>query len=104
MSRLTWLFVLVFLIATERRVSAQNTFPAPSSTGANALETCTDASGSAQISCLSYLVGFVQGLSLQAGFSEKKLVCLPDGVTGEQSRRVVVKWLQDHPENLHRPA
>jgi hypothetical protein len=30
--------------------------------------------------------------------------CLPAGVTWEQDRLILVKWLKDHPENLHYAA
>lgn len=60
--------------------------------------------------CLGRLGGTVDGLSLaRATYSnlEKKelaqLYCSPDqGVTNDQSVRIVVKYLKDHPESLHK--
>ena len=101
MSRLTWPFVLLCSMASAGWVSAEI---GPSATGAKALDTCTGAESAAQLSCLSYLVGFVHGLTVQSYLSDRKLTCIPDGVTPEQLRRVVVKWLEEHPENLHESA
>ena len=59
--------------------------------------------------CLGRLRGTVDGLDLaRATYSslEKKqlpaLYCPPEqGVTNDQSVRIVVKYLKDHPESLH---
>jgi hypothetical protein len=34
---------------------------------------------------------------------DKAPVCIPQGVTSEQTDRIVVKYLKDHPEELHQP-
>ena len=68
------------------------------------LRECTDSDSAMRLSCLAYMSGFMDGIELgQAGSSsEMQRICLPDeGVSAEQARRVVVKWLQDHPKNLH---
>jgi hypothetical protein len=43
-----------------------------------------------------YCSGLVAGVS-----SASPRVCPDDGVTGGQQIRVVLKYLQDHPEELH---
>ena len=45
--------------------------------------------------CLGYIFGILQSLQ------EVGLVCGVEEVTMEQQRRVVVKYLNDHPEDLH---
>lgn len=53
--------------------------------------------------CGLYVLGFMQGVNMQADVfsSPKKLFCTPDGVTGEQGRSIVTKYLNDHPEQRH---
>ena len=114
MPRLTWLFVLVFLIATEKRVvaQAQVVFPFTNATGAAMLTSCGDtAPGLDQIGCLSFLQGFITGFTagvdLEAGATKQKplrLFCLPEGNSLGQNMLVVMKWLKDHPERLHEDA
>jgi hypothetical protein len=64
-------------------------------------------------SCVYYLKGFVAGLDATqvvytaplngaAALAEMKVICLPKGgISPEQARRIVVKYLHDHPEQLH---
>ncbi len=42
--------------------------------------------------------------SSAAPLDPTKHFCLPDGVTPNQTVRVVVKWLEDHPAQLHESA
>jgi hypothetical protein len=63
----------------------------------------------AEASNLSWCAGFMQGITntnlLYESYlkSTNPLFCLPaSGITNGQAARVVVKYLQDHPENLHR--
>jgi Rap1a immunity proteins len=56
--------------------------------------------------CSGYLSGFLDAHALTTSFNGgKKLFCLPEsGISGEQAARVIVKFLQDHPERLHESA
>lgn len=53
------------------------------------------------IQCLGYLQGFSGLNALYEQVQQKTFWCLPDGVRNEQIVRVVVKYLQSHPELLH---
>jgi len=63
----------------------------------------------------AHCVGYVQGViddhfscqineSSAAALDPTKHFCLPDGVTPDQTVRVIVKWLEDHPARLHEKA
>ena len=60
--------------------------------------------------CVAYLAGFVHGtLSIQTADNTMRgvpnVICYPPvGISTEQTRRIVVKWLEDHPERLHNEA
>jgi hypothetical protein len=61
----------------------------------------------AGISCVSYLDGISEGFLIGAtmGNTPKSLlICAPDGVTSQQTGRVVLRYLKSHPERLHEPA
>lgn len=56
--------------------------------------------------CSGYMQGFVDAYrltdKLQGG---KTLICLPEqGIETEQAVRIIVKWLRDHPDQLHQTA
>lgn len=57
--------------------------------------------------CLSYISGFLDGFwvgETEKGVETFEHVCIPHEVNTGQAIRVVTKWLEDHPEKLHRPA
>jgi hypothetical protein len=62
--------------------------------------------------CLGYVTGVVDDhfkcqiseASTTAALDRTKHFCLSDGVTPNQTVRVVVKWLEDHPARLHESA
>lgn len=49
--------------------------------------------------CLGYINGFRNGMTL--GAAEFDTNCMPDEVTLLQAERVVVKYLENHPEKLN---
>jgi hypothetical protein len=65
------------------------------------------------LSCVAFLKGFVSGLHAaqlvytgsvngQAPMARVNVVCLPkEGISPEETRRIVVKYMQDYPEELH---
>jgi hypothetical protein len=89
--------------------------------GQNALKLLNDCKGVPEggratiddVVCLTYLDGFVSGLRMaqlsytgsangQPSMARVSLVCLPtEGIAPEQTRRIVVKYVNDHPESLH---
>ena len=57
--------------------------------------------------CSGYLAGIVDANAIVSGMRGKPaaLFCLPDtGLENEQVIRIVVKYLNDHPEHLHEQA
>lgn len=56
-----------------------------------------------QLWCLGYLGGSSDALILFNSGNAPR-ACLPAGGTHGETQAVVMKYLQDHPEYLHRPA
>lgn len=63
--------------------------------------------------CKGYLMGIVEEQFVWAAADPPaptgadpgvRHFCLPDALTPEQEVRVIVKWLEDHPEQLHEGA
>ncbi|MBZ5662382.1 MAG: hypothetical protein LAO08_18425 [Acidobacteriia bacterium] len=61
--------------------------------------------------CLGYITGFIDGYNIgmetdksQTGSSHPSF-CLPpkEPISGNQGLRIVVKWLNEHPERLQQP-
>ena len=52
--------------------------------------------------CLSFVVGFVQGLALGDAESASygRHVCIPDGITGPQFETLVRDYIAAHPESI----
>lgn len=84
-------------------------------TGIMLREACTAGNAGNQSGehiCLMWISGFVQGMYWSQELSDFKnlprATCLPVsnnmGVTGEQARLIVEKYMRDHPEDLHRSA
>ncbi len=69
----------------------------------NLLRQCTSSDTSSErLVCLSYLNGVLDGAVVMQVYVQKPKLCLPDeGVSMEQYRRIVVKWLGDRPNVLH---
>jgi hypothetical protein len=56
------------------------------------------------VSCIQYLSGLLDGVTLTESLSGgATMICAPaSGISNDQLVRVVVKYLREHPENLHR--
>jgi hypothetical protein len=53
----------------------------------------------------SWCVGYLAGIQNLNAINEQPHFCDPDtGTSSEQTIRIVAKYLQDHPEELHEPA
>jgi hypothetical protein len=105
---------LVFLLACFLTAAAQNTDHLDvENSGNEYLSGCagiTDSdvkSGSAFIQglCFGYLTGFLDGYEggarVYASKGKNVTFCLPPEGTRGQNVRVFMKYLSDHPENLH---
>jgi hypothetical protein len=54
--------------------------------------------------CAGYMAG-IQNMNVAYGSEiERKFFCVPEAGGTEQMTRVVVKYLENHPEELHYPA
>ena len=52
--------------------------------------------------CVGYVGGFLDGLAVMNWRGGASPVCLPqNGIENEQAVRIVVKYLRNHPEQLH---
>jgi hypothetical protein len=58
-----------------------------------------------KVTCAAYLSGFLDSHSLAVGLGDSRKqmnFCLPPaGISNDQAMRVVIKWLEAHPEELH---
>lgn len=73
-------------------------------TGNDFMSRCADEAGQYdQGYCLGFLVAITEG---EEGFLKKedRTFCLPDDVSKGQVRRLVHKYLVDHPESTHHTA
>lgn len=56
---------------------------------------------SRSVGCLSYLEGVKQLLYKQESFTQEKNICFPEtGISNGQAARIVVNFLNEHPEKL----
>lgn len=66
---------------------------------------CSSESRYEQGMCLGYIVGVVDSFNTTyAVKGEKRIFCIPPGVTSGQLVLVLKKSMQEHPETLHLPA
>lgn len=94
-------FVLVTLSAMTAIVTADENDQLQS--GMKFLDDCTGRSRDGQAGQL-FCLGYVSGIfSLANLFPEPTGICIPEAVTAGQAQKVVVKYLQDHPAELHQP-
>lgn len=56
--------------------------------------------------CIGYVTGMLDGMQLVFGLRPKsKLFCPPTGgMSADQQVRIVTKWLEDNPKELHKGA
>ncbi len=92
----------VLLLTTGMSGRQEGSKALDTSHGNGLLEACTserkftnDLAFSNYVYCMGYIDGLADGLELG------KFVDRPAGVTNVQTKAVVVKYLQDHPESLH---
>jgi hypothetical protein len=83
--------------------------PAQAQANGNALrEDCEAAArkemGIAAGMCVGFINGYQQLAVMMPPSAKIKLACWPDGATPTQIAKIVVKYLDQHPEKLHLPA
>jgi len=89
------IFVLVAFLNVAQTLSAQIT-------AEKLLDQCTATSDASKIGCAAYIDGFMDAIGLQSAYSKQEYICFPEEpVSATQGIRIVVKWLQDHPQDLH---
>jgi len=93
--------LLVTAFAAMLLTSAQSTDS--DSRAESLLRQCNSSNTSMErLTCLTYLNGVLDGAEVMQAYLPKPKFCLPDeGVSMEQYRRIVVKWLEDRPNVLH---
>jgi hypothetical protein len=97
--------LLITCILVACPAAAQSPF-----TGMMLHEACTSKIEIGEHICLMWITGLVQGMYWSQELADFKnlgrATCLPEpqGVTGEQARLIVEKYMQDHPEQLHQSA
>lgn len=69
-------------------------------TGNQLLADCDVESGPPLMACAGYMMGF-SDLASHVKIVPIAARCIPAGSTADQLRRIVVKFLKDHPEELH---
>jgi hypothetical protein len=118
MQRLTYILctlILVLILATSATAEEQTSVTTPSEdTGLELLRHChaavnmaastsgwTDAAPLGAGYCIGLLHGVVVTNRVLAPSLKHALFCLLRGITNEQAIRIVITYLQNHPEHLH---
>lgn len=66
------------------------------------LERCKSNDPTRNLSCMSFVAGFSNGITAQAiGSHVPKIYCQPEGVTYGQSADIWVKYMQENPSKRH---
>ena len=74
-------------------------------TGNDLLASCESLMDIAEWSCIGYIKGVSDMTKIsQEVLGSQKVICSPEGVTGDQLQKVIVKWLRENPESLHENA
>lgn len=78
--------------------------------GADLKDICERREATFQLSCLMYVGGVSDGLNLAPGFyrgqeeGTNEIICFPEGVKQAVRKNIVVKYLEEHKEQLETPA
>ena len=72
--------------------------------GVHWLRKCTNPEPALQIECTIYVRALIEYDAVRAGMpGQTRFICPGKGLTMGQARDVVVSYLRDKPEQLHRP-
>jgi hypothetical protein len=58
-------------------------------------EACASNQSASRITCLGYVLGVADTLGATGN------ACIPPGITEDQTKDLVIKYLRDHPESRH---
>jgi Rap1a immunity proteins len=98
-------FVAVLLSASLGLQPAQRKVTLSDIDGAGLLDFCSKPEGTALQFCEAFILGVRDGVVLTAELRDSKpLIDTPFEAKQHQLRAVVVKYLNDHPEEQHKPA
>jgi hypothetical protein len=57
------------------------------------------------LSCVRYLNGIMDMEAISVALGNRPIFCPPPtGISGDQVRRIFVKWAESHPKELHQTA
>ena len=66
---------------------------------------CTLDTEKTKTACRMWITGFLNGLTMAQVLSKQQnkepVTCIPNGVTGDQARMIVEKYMRDRPNVLH---
>jgi hypothetical protein len=62
---------------------------------------CTSENVTDRLMCTTYLEALSHGLSVATLYGAARIYCIPQGVTVGQMRKVVIRSLEQHPQDLH---
>ena len=95
------LFMLVFPTTVSAYDKAEEILWA-----CNGDESKTPEAAFEEIHCIGYISGVLDGIQLVFGVRpEFKFFCPPEsGISSDQQVRIVTKWLEDNPKELHKSA
>jgi Rap1a immunity proteins len=97
--RIALMSAVVFLVPLHAHVQAGQWIM---NTGNDLLESCAEPESSEYyLSCAMFLKGVVDMHIVTTSYSRHPFYCLPHEVTHGQLIRVVMKYLKEHPKDLH---
>jgi hypothetical protein len=98
------LLILLALALSPRAHATDNT----DLTAQTLYDMCVDNNQHAQVLCHTWIYGFVRGMQISqitaTAVNLKPVTCFPRSITGEQAQLIIMKYLRDHPEDLHHEA
>ncbi len=97
------LFLLTLVLAGTA-VWAQT--PYDLSDGRDLQALCQASTKDASLNALAhtFCLGYIRGVAEQAGFIKSPQACVPRGVSDEDMKKLVGRFLQDHPKYLREKA
>ena len=101
---MVWRLFLMGLVASVILSDAGSAQASDEKSGAHWLRKCTNPEPVWQIECTIYVQAVVEYDEVRANMlGDKQYICREKEMTIGQSREVVIKFLRERPEDLHRP-
>jgi hypothetical protein len=74
-------------------------------TGNSLVAACTEDEVAPKAACLGFIVGAMEGWQTGVAFHRQaETICIPRGVEVGQMMKIILKYADDHPQDLHLPA